>query len=371
MNRFFLNTSRALMMAATVCFAASSCNDDEAETEAMAENLDTVVLNEINGSQDYIELYNSGDAQVSLKGAKIRRWRINAGVKDKQTLWEGTTEVIAPKSYLCLKFEEGKEGSAYYLKRDFSARKNTYIWLQDVSQAEISNFKRGQEDIGWNQVHMQKCANDTGLVYSYSRVGKEWVYAIPTPGTANGEKQGDIDQNMFPVVINEIDFAQNKIELYNVSSTRTVNICGAELRWSRLDGKGEEDNCTLWYATGTTNIEPNGFYVVNVDNTVNKQDGDIDLSDCVSVNFRLRLRDSSGDGHVDFTNSRYVFDEIKRGVKGSGWAQDTLSKSISGNLVRVPDGTGDWESTETPSMGSTNGTLHSGKNAIDLEIDGY
>lgn len=369
MNKKVLDKAVVLMIAAMAGFMVSCSDESDAEKEGgiLVPDISNVILSEINGSQDYIELYNAGDAQVSLKGAKIRRWRVNEGVDDKQTLWEGTTEVIAPKSYLCLRYEEGMESTAYYLKRDFSSRKNTYIWLQDALQAEVSKFTRGKKKIGWNQMHMQKCDSDTGLVYSFAWIGNRWVYGIPTPGEANGEKVGNIDQKLFPIVINEIDFENNKIELYNVSPDSTVNIVGAELRWSRLNDEGEEDNYTIWYAQTQTVIEPNQFFVVNVMNGINN--GEVDLSKCKNINFHLRLRGSSGS--TDFTGSRYVFDEIKRGVKGTGWAQDTLSMAISGNLARIPDGVGEWESTNTSTLGSSNGTLHTGKTTKDLEIDGY
>ncbi len=368
MNRKVFDKTRLFACAVLAAFTVSCGDDSKSDEDGMlVPDISTVCLSEINGSQDYIELYNSGNSKVSLTGAKIRRWRVNDGEDDKQTLWEGTTEVIEPHSYLCLRYEEGKEGTAYYLKRDFSARKNQYIWLQDVSQAEVSKFIRGEKSIGWNQIHMQKCTDTADVAYSFAMIDGAWVYGIPSPGSENGAPIGSIDQKMFPVVINEIDFANNRIELYNNSST-TVNIVGAELRWGRVKDS-KDDNCTVWSALTATNIEPHGFLVVNLDNSMN--DGKVNLSDFRTRNFHLRLRDSNGDGHKDFTGSRYVFDEIKRGKKNAGWGQDTLTTAILGNLVRVPDGTGDWESTEKPSMGSTNGTLHTGKTALDLEIDGY
>ncbi len=368
MNRRVFDKTGLLACAVLAAFAVSCSEESKSdEDEMLISDLSTVCLSEINGSQDYIELYNSGNARVSLNGAKIRRWRVNDGEDDKQTLWVGTTEVIEPQSYLCLRFEEGKEGTAYYLKRDFSARKNQYIWLQNAAQAEVSKFVRGEKSIGWNQIHMQKCTDKEDVAYSFAMIEDKWVYGIPTPGQANGEKAGDIDQKMFPVVINEIDFVNNRIELYNNSSS-VVNIVGAELRWGRVKDS-KDDNCTVWSAMSATNIEPQGFLVVNLDNMIN--DGKVNLADFKDKNFHLRLRDSSGEGHVDFSGSRYVFDEIKRGKKNSGWGEETMPLTISGNLVRVPDGTGDWESTDKSSMGTTNGTLHTGKTASDLEIDGY
>lgn len=362
MTKSVLDFCKSVTLVGMVCFAAA-CSSDDSKTGIDGGNqlpdISAVSLNEINGFKDYIELYNSSDTKVSLRGAKIRRFRVNDGVEDKQTLWVGTDEVIGPKSYLCLAYEAGKENVSGFLKRDFSARKNTYIFLLDAAGLEKSVFVRGQKGVGWNQVHMQKCESPEGVAYSFSKVGGEWVYAVSTPGTANGAKVGDIDQKMLPIVINEIDFENNKVELFNNSSEK-FNIVGFELRWSRIKDMNE-DNKTVWTTLVETNIDPYGYYVADL--------SEIDLKDYVQKNFRLCLRDgSTSDGHVDFTKAKYVYDEVKRGSKSTGWTTVTLSSAIAGRIVRVPDGTGEWLMVSTGSMGHTNGTP-SGKTISD--IDGY
>lgn len=314
-------------------------------------DLSTVSLSEINGAKDFIELYNDGDRTVSLDGAKIRRMRLKDGEDDKQTLWKGTTETIPPKSYLCLWFKEGN------LVKEISARKNLYIWLQDADKNIKSEFKRGQRGNGWNRIHMQRLENENGNVYSYARINGAWCFAVPTPGQDNGTKAGAMDHTMMPVVINEIDFQNNKMELYN-NSDKQVNLIGYQVRWGRINSEGLEDNKTIWEAEQQTMIPAGGFLVIETDSVLCRN---------IRTNFHIRLRDGS-ELHTDFTGAKYVSDDIKRGKKGDGWNTDTLTSAIVGTMVRVPDGTGDWFLSNTPTLGATNGTT-AGKPAP--EVNGY
>lgn len=350
---------------AMLAFCAISCSknsdDSISGSKGQVPDLSTVSLSEINGAQDFIELYNSGTQTISLQGAKIRRLRTNAqGEEDKQTLWEGTTETIGPKEYLTLKFTA--DLSAGSMKREFSSRKNTYIWLQDASKKTVSSFTRGQKSIGWNQIHMQKCimvdsiGNDIKeTAYSYVYNNGKWGYAMPTPGQANGTIVADVDQRMLPVVLNEIDLQNSKVELFN-NSEQTVNIVGYQVRWSHVKKSGEENNKTIWMADSKLEIPAKGYLVITLD---------MDLSEFVQNNFHLRLRDG---GNPDFTGEKYVCDEIKRGKKGQGWNLETLTTAIVGNLVRIPDGTGDWYLSNTATMGATNGTV---KGKLAPDVDGY
>lgn len=88
----------------------------------------------------------------------------------------------------------------------------------DSQMKKVSEFKRGTKGAGWNEVHMQPEEKEYSYTNSLSSADGEWYYAAPTPGSANGTKMGAIDQTMMFVVINEIDFKNSKIELYNCSS---------------------------------------------------------------------------------------------------------------------------------------------------------
>lgn len=356
MKRLFLFVSVLLLTVACTKESGEKGGEEEGkkEEQTSATDISKVILSEINGAQDFIELYNTGDKKVSLEGAKIRRMRILDGQDDEQTLWEGSkgTTLDAGK-YLLLKYEDGKVGPTY-LKRDFTGKKNTCIWLQDVAKKKVSEFTRGIKSIGWNQIHMQRCEDANEKTYSYAYVNGSWGYAVPTPGDPNGTKVGAIDQTMMYVVINEIDMKNNKIELFN-NSTSEIDLMGFQIRWSRQKG-GEGDNKTIWEALTSTKIAPKGFLVIDVE--------DINMSEYVQKNIHIRLRDAS---HADFTGAKYAWDEIKRGKKGDGWTLATLTSPIVGSMARIPDGTGDWYLASEPTIGKTNGTVVTGKLVPDLE----
>lgn len=323
--------------------SSSSSSDKPGPAAKISTDLSNVFLSEINGAEDFVEIYNAGKETVSLEGAKIRRMRTLDGADDEQTLWEGAAGItLASGKYLCLKYEEGKENVSTNLKRNLSAKRNIYVWLQDSQMKKVSEFKRGTKGAGWNEVHMQPEEKEYSYTNSLSSADGEWYYAAPTPGSANGTKMGAIDQTMMFVVINEIDFKNSKIELYNCSSEE-IDLMGFQLRWSRINKEGEADNKTIWTAETSVKIPAKGFLVV---------DSETDLSPYVQKNIHIRLRDAS---NTDFTGEKMIWDDVKRGSKGSGWTTVELASPISGSMARVPDGTGDWFMVGQPTIGGTNG----------------
>ncbi len=306
-------------------------------------DLKNVFLSEINAAEDFVEIYNAGEETVMLEGAKIRRMRTVDGADDEQTLWEGAAGMtLASGKYLCLKYVEGKENVSTNLKRNLSGKRNTYVWLQDSNKKIVSEFRRGEKGTGWNMVHMQPEVDEYSYTAAIPSAKDTWFYSAPTPGSENGAKMGEIDQTMMYVVINEIDLANSRFELYN-NSTEEIDLTGFQLRWSRINKDGEADNKTVWAAEDGTKISPKGFLVA---------ESDTDLSSFVQKNLHIRLRDSR---NSDFVGEKLIWDDVKRGNKGGGWTTVDLGTPIVGNMARIPDGGGDWYQTGNPSIGSTNG----------------
>lgn len=346
-----MKTSNFIILAAAVTLSGlTSCdNVTIPDRPPLTPDISDVILNEIGGDDDFIELYNAADASVCLDGARVRRMRVKDGLDDEQTLWEGDgSSTIPAGGYLCLKYDGGKEGGLL-LRKKISSSKNLNIWLEDASKTRISSFTRGAKGSGWNLMHMQKCTDDMQEAFSFSYVHGSWVYARPTPGTANDVKAGEIDGTLLQVVINEIDFESGRIELFN-NSDREIDLLGFQLRWSRIKDS-VADNKTIWECGKSFKIAPKGFCVLDPATSGNFN-LDLTMSDYRQKNFHLRLRDVQ---NFDFTGEPYVYDDIKRGNKGSGWTLETLVTSISGSMVRVPDGTGEWYLSSSSSLGSSNG----------------
>ena len=163
-----------------------------------------IVLNELSGSAKFIELYNTTDAEVSLEGMYLVKYDSS---KDggKSTTWTGAAGMkIAAKSYVVLESsdlsdpaEDGDPNYAYesanhVFKGGLSGKKNVFIELYSAADEKLSEFKRGEEGAGWNQVSgfnndkkhtFSRCPDGTGA----------WAYADPTKGKANGAKVADIE----------------------------------------------------------------------------------------------------------------------------------------------------------------------------------
>ena len=78
-------------------------------------------------------------------------------------------------------------------KGGLSGKKNVFIELYSAADEKLSEFKRGDEGAGWNQVS----GFNNDKKHTFSRVPDgtgEFVYADPTKGSANGAKVADIEQ---------------------------------------------------------------------------------------------------------------------------------------------------------------------------------
>ena len=163
-----------------------------------------VVLNELSGADKFIELYNTTDAEISLEGVYLVKYDSS---KDggQSTTWTGAAGMkIAAKGYVVLESsdlsdpaEDGDENYAYesanhVFKGGLSGKKNVFIELYNANDEKLSEFKRGEEGAGWNQVGGFN--NDKN--HTFSRVPNgtgEWAYADPTKGAENGAKVADLE----------------------------------------------------------------------------------------------------------------------------------------------------------------------------------
>lgn len=191
-----------------VAFALVSCNKNDIETDDAGNNggsaVKGIVLNEIDGQNKFIELYNVTDAEVSLEGVQIVKYD-SSKEGGKSVTWTGAKGMkLAAKGFIYIEStdlanpdEDGDENYVYQsdnhiFNGGLSPKKNVKIELLDPKDNVLDTFIRGEEGAGWNQVK----GYNNNKEASFSRVpdGGEWAYAAPTKGTANGEKTGDIEQ---------------------------------------------------------------------------------------------------------------------------------------------------------------------------------
>ena len=206
MKKFFV-------LAAAAAFALCACEQDNPTVDGSGTGnnggnetkVTGIVLNELSGADKFIELYNTTDKELSLEGVYIVKYD-SSKEGGKSTTWTGAKDMkIAAKGYVVLESsdladpaEDGDPNYAYesanhVFKGGLSGKKNVFIELYSAADEKLSEFKRGEEGAGWNQV--SGFNNDKN--HTFSRVPNgtgEWAYADPTKGAANGAKVADIEQ---------------------------------------------------------------------------------------------------------------------------------------------------------------------------------
>ena len=203
MKKFFV-------LAASAALALVACNKDNPTVEGSGNNkpeeskVAGIVLNELSGADKFIELYNTTDKEVSLEGVYVVKYDSS---KDggKTTTWTGAKGMtIAAKGYVVLESsdlsdpaEDGDPAYAYesanhVFKGGLSGKKNVFIELYNANDEKLSEFKRGEEGAGWNQVS----GFNNDKKHTFSRVPNGtgyWAYADPTKGKENGAKVADME----------------------------------------------------------------------------------------------------------------------------------------------------------------------------------
>ena len=145
-------------------------------------DFNTIVLNELNGDQKMIEIYNQGDYALPLKGMTLKK-------NDETVIWTASEAVVAPAHGYVLLISDKNDVSAvdpaYVFSGGLSPKKTIKIelFLPDGSTRDV--FTRG--DGLWDQ-----SATDVGEK-SFSRVpdAGEWKLTDPTLGEANPTEGGE------------------------------------------------------------------------------------------------------------------------------------------------------------------------------------
>ena len=204
MKKFFV-------LAAAAAMALVACNKDNPTVDGSGNQggnetkVTGIVLNELSGADKFIELYNTTDKELSLEGVYVVKYD-SSKEGGKSTTWTGAKGMtIAAKGFVVLESsdladpaEDGDPNYAYesanhVFKGGLSGKKNVFIELYSAADEKLSEFKRGEEGAGWNQVS----GFNNDKKHTFSRVPDgtgEFVYADPTKGAANGAKVADIEQ---------------------------------------------------------------------------------------------------------------------------------------------------------------------------------
>ena len=178
-------------------YTPSETPSTPSEPEKPAPSAATVVLNELCGNkaydgQKFIELYNTGNAEVSLAGWTIRKYAPDAtDVAGKyNNCWVATDGIkIAAGGYLVLAADQTDPTLGF--NAGLSAKKGVKFELVDAAGNVVDRFVRGTDADPFEEEPLSE-----NKEASYSRVPNgtgTFAYAAPTPGAANGESTGEIE----------------------------------------------------------------------------------------------------------------------------------------------------------------------------------
>ena len=311
---------------------------------AVAVDYSVLRLNELNGNDKFIEIYNAGAEAINLNGVYIE--------KDGAQNWLGDNTVkIDAGAYLVLYSEDvtldhPDVPEALIFHSGLSAKKNVRIQLFTPAGVSIDDFNLTNID-----------ANDPAYIpapASYSRnADGKWYYADATPGAVNvdgtvallGLEGGDTPEPPTPeepdytnLVLNELNGDTKFIEFYNKGNLDL----SMEGMYITKDGN-EED--IKWTGDATHVVPAHGYLVLySIDTQIDHPElGDnMFFNSGLSAKKTVRIALYMADG-----TERDVF---TRGTTGE-WGQ-TISNVAPQSYARTPDG-GDWKLAD-PTPGEAN-----------------
>ncbi len=315
----------------------------EYEVGAVAIDYTVLRLNELNGNDKFIEIYNAGADPINLNGVYIE--------KDGGQNWIGDNTVkIEAGGYLLLYSEDVQADMPDYpesliFHSGLSAKKNVRIQLFTPAGVSIDDFNLTNID-----------ANDPAYIpapASYSRnADGNWYYADATPGVVNVEGtvavlglEGGVEPptpeepDYSNLVLNELNGDTKFIELYNKGNL--------DLALEGLYIEKDDKTDPIWTGDATLTVPAHGYLVLYSEDVV-ADHPEIEGTNYVffsglSAKKAIRIALFLADGTQ--------LDIFTRGPEGAEWGA-TISNVAPQSYARIPDG-GDWKLAD-PTPGEAN-----------------
>ena len=336
-----------------VSFYVQAMNDEftvvspsmEYEVGAVAVDYSVLRLNELNGNDKFIEIYNSGAEAINMNGVYIN--------KDDTQNWIGdNTVIVEPGAYLLLYSEDvaldhPEVPESLIFHSGLSAKKNVRIQLltpagENIDDFNLVNIELNGEAYGYG-------GNQAPASYSRNADGN-WYYADATPGAANvdGENivlglEGGVTPPPTPeepdysnLVINELNGDTKFIEFYNKGNL-DLPMEGMYIM------KDDYVAGATWTADATVVVPAGGYvllYSADVLADHPEQPENLFFNSGLSAKKTVRITLFMPDGTVR--------DEFTRGTE---WGL-TISNVAPQSYARTPDG-GDWKLAD-PTPGTAN-----------------
>ena len=217
-------------------------------------------LNELNGNDKFIEIYNAGADVPTIAGIYIE--------KDGKNVWTGDNRPLKKGEYLLLYSEDvavaggAHEGydPALVFASGLSAKKAVRVQLFSPAAASLSDF------------NLVECAGPAPASYSRNKDGK-WYHAEATPGAANvegtevvqGLEGGDPVVPKVPgaVILSELNGNDKFIELANPGD-EDFDISGYTI---------EKDGGVNWTAADGVKVPAKGFLLLYSEDVAAEHEG--------------------------------------------------------------------------------------------------
>ena len=311
---------------------------------AVAIDYSVLRLNELNGNDKFIEIYNAGAEPINMKGVYIE--------KDGTQNWIGSDAVTIDAGAYMVLWGEDKvldhldiDTTLYIFHSGLSAKKNVRIQLFTPAGESLDDFNLTNIDL--NGEAYGYASNQAPASYGRNADGN-WYYADATPGAANVDGQNivlGLEGGVNPepptpvadysnIVLNELNGDTKFIEIYNKGDI-DLSLEGMYIM------KDDYVNGATWTADAAVVAPAHGYvllYSEDVTAAGQAQEGYAEnlvfhsgFSGKKTVRITLFMPDNT------------VRDEFTRGSTGE-WGQN-ISNVGSSSFARTPDG-GDWKLAE-------------------------
>ena len=320
---------------------------------AVAVDYSVLRLNELNGNDKFIEIYNAGAEAINMNGVTI--------YKDTDKLvWTGKSAVnVEPGAYLLLYSEDVVanyeiDTSLYMFHSGLSAKKNVRIELKTPAGEGIDDFNLTQIEL--NGEAYGYANNEAPASYSLNADGN-WYYADATPGAANVDGVNPVlgleggvtppepptpdEPDYTNLVINELNGDTKFIEFYNMGDLE-LSMEGMYIM------KDDYVAGATWTADATIVIPAHGYVLLYSEDVV--AEGQVQEGYPENLVFHSGLSGKKTVRITLFMPDGTVRDEYTRGSTGE-WGQSITNVGTQ-SFARTPDG-GDWKLAD-PTPGEAN-----------------
>ena len=329
-----------------VSFCVQAMNDEvtaaspamEYEVGAVAIDYSVLRLNELNGNDKFIEIYNAGADAINLNGVYIEKDGAQNWLADNTVKIEAGAYLVLYSEDVVADHPDVPESLIFH--SGLSAKKNVRIQLFTPAGASIDDFNLTAIEL--NGEAYGYASNQAPASYSRNADGN-WYYADATPGAANvdganivlGLEGGDVpptpeQPDYTNIVLNELNGNDKFIEIYNKGNL-DLSLEGMTIM------KDDYVAGATWTADATVVVPAHGYvllYSADVAIDHPEQPENLFFNSGLSAKKTVRITLFMPDGSVR--------DEFTRGTTGE-WGQ-TIS-SVDGSYARTPDG-GDWKLAE-------------------------